>query len=138
MTKRYIAGVAALSAMLGLAAGSGLVSAHHSTTVYDHAKSLTITGRVVELHWVNPHVSLLIKGAVDDSSQQQEWVIEMPSPYSLVHTCGFNRNFLAIGDAVTVEFNPSRDNSVRGGALKKITASATGRVFTLNIRSPYS
>jgi len=38
-----------------VAAGIASVSAHHSTTMFDHSTTLTINGEVVELRWVVCH-----------------------------------------------------------------------------------
>ena len=51
----------AVLAFAGVAAlGIASVSAHHSATMFDHSTTMTINGEVVELRWVNPHVSLSI------------------------------------------------------------------------------
>jgi len=74
-----------LCALMGLAFGSRFVAAHHSTTMFDHAKTMTIRGVVLELRWVNPHVSLLVKGVVDgEQTEQEDWLMEMTSPGNLV------------------------------------------------------
>ncbi|HZP76098.1 MAG TPA: DUF6152 family protein [Pseudolabrys sp.] len=122
---------------LGLAAGIASVSAHHSTTMFDHSKTMTITGSVVELRWVNPHVSLSIDGVVKEreSEGQQVWVMEMTSPGNLVRAGGWRRNAVKPGDKVEVQFSPLREEDHRGGALKKLTVAATGEVFTANLRA---
>src|SRR5437016_5377086 len=63
--RSFLATVGAVGALFALVFGTQLVSAHHSTTMFDHSKTLTIRGIAVELRWVNPHVSLLVKGVVD-------------------------------------------------------------------------
>jgi hypothetical protein len=132
---RYLAMAGALAVALGLAFTSTFVAAHHSTTMFDHAKTQTIKGTVVELRWVNPHVSLLVKGAVDGGNTEEEWLMEMTSPGNLVRAGGWSRNAVKAGDEVIVEFSPLRDTSLRGGALKKVTVVATGKVYTANIRA---
>jgi len=121
---------------MGLAFGSRFVAAHHSTTMFDHAKTMTIRGVVLELRWVNPHVSLLVKGVVDgEQTEQEDWLMEMTSPGNLVRAGGWSRNAVKAGDRVVVEFSPLRDNSSRGGALKKIALVETGQTFTANLRA---
>jgi hypothetical protein len=132
---RYLAMAGALAVALGLAFTSTFVAAHHSTTMFDHAKTQTIKGTVVELRWVNPHVSLLVKGVVDGGNTEEEWLMEMTSPGNLVRAGGWSRNAVKAGDEVIVEFSPLRDTSLRGGALKKVTVVATGKVYTANIRA---
>jgi hypothetical protein len=123
-------------AALGLALGTGLVAAHHSTTMFDHSKTMTIRGNVIELRWVNPHVSLLVKGVIDGQETEEEaWLMEMTSPGNLVRAGGWSRNAVKAGDQVVVDFSPLRDTSSRGGALKKLTLAATGQSFTANLRA---
>jgi uncharacterized protein DUF6152 len=122
-------------AAFGVALGIHSVAAHHSTTMFDHSKSLTITGTVVEVHWVNPHVSILINGAVKDGDQPSDWLMEMTSPGNLVRAGGWSRTAVKPGDKVIVEFSPLRDPDRQGGALKKLTLVDSGVVLTANIRA---
>jgi len=133
---RLVLPTAGACALLGVMFGVQFASAHHSATMFDHSKTLTIRGTVVELRWVNPHVSLLVKGIVDDSNNEEEdWMMEMTSPGNLVRAGGWSRNAVKAGDRVVVEFSPLRDESSRGGALKKVTLVDTGQVFTANLRA---
>jgi Family of unknown function (DUF6152) len=133
--KLFPAAVGAVSALCGLAIGMQIVSAHHSATMFDHAATMTIRGTVVELRWVNPHVSLLVKGIVDGNNEEEEWLMEMTSPGNLVRAGGWSRNAVKAGDRVVVDFSPLRDASRRGGALKKVTLVETGQSFTANLRA---
>ena len=119
----------------GVALGLTSVWAHHSTTMFDHSKTMTINGTVVELRWVNPHVSLSVDGKIKDSEEQGVWTMEMTSPGNLVRAGGWTRNAVKTGEKVEVDFSPLRDTSLKGGALKKITILATGQVLTANIRA---
>jgi len=121
--------------VLLVAAGMQFATAHHSTTMFDHSKTMTIRGVALELRWVNPHVSLLIKGIVDGGKEEEEWLMEMTSPGNLVRAGGWTRNAVKAGDRVVVDFSPLRDTSSRGGALKKLTLVDTGQTFTANIRA---
>jgi len=125
----------ALATLGGVAAGLTSVAAHHSTTMFDHAKTMTINGEVVELRWVNPHVSLSVSGTIKGSEESGVWVMEMTSPGNLVRAGGWTRNAVKAGEKVEVDFSPLRDASLKGGALKKVTILATGQVLTANIRA---
>ena len=118
-----------------LALGPASVLAHHSTTMFDHSKTMTISGTIVELRWVNPHVSLSVNGTVKDSEEAGVWVMEMTSPGNLVRAGGWTRNAVKPGDKVQVDFSPLRDTSLKGGALKKLTNLETGQVLTANLRA---
>jgi hypothetical protein len=124
----------AIAAVGGLAACISSVAAHHSATMFDHAKALTINGTVVELRWVNPHVSLSVNGTINEGEEPAVWVMEMTSPGNLVRAGGWRRDAVKPGERVEVVFSPLRDAEKRGGALKKLTVLATGEVFTANLR----
>jgi hypothetical protein len=134
--KQGLKSAAALAAFCAVVAGISSVAAHHSTTMFDHSKTLTISGSVVELRWVNPHVSLSVNGTIKerDGEQAAVWVMEMTSPGNLVRAGGWRRDTVKAGDAVEVTFSPLREADKRGGALKRLLVVATGEVFTANIR----
>src|ERR1700743_2077400 len=119
--KLHLKWALAAATLCGVAAGITTVAAHHSTTMFDHSKTLTIKGTVVELRWVNPHVSLSVDGTIKDGEGSGVWVMEMTSPCNLVRAGGWTRNAVKPGDKVEVDFSPLRDASLKGGALKKIT-----------------
>jgi hypothetical protein len=123
-----------LSAVFGLVAGMSTVAAHHSATMFDHTKSATLNGTVVELRWVNPHVSLSVNGTIKEGDEPALWVLEMTSPGNLVRAGGWSRNAVKPGDRVEVIMSPLRDSEKKGGALKKLTLLDTGQVFTANLR----
>jgi Family of unknown function (DUF6152) len=125
-----------VAAVCALAAGVSSVTAHHSTTMFDHGKTLTIDGKVVELRWVNPHVSLAVDGTIKERPEEEPavWLMEMTSPGNLVRAGGWRRDAVKSGDLVEVVFSPLRDNTKKGGALKRLTVRETGEVFTANIR----
>jgi hypothetical protein len=133
--KQLLRSALVLTALGGVAAGISSVAAHHSTTMFDHSKTLTINGTVVELRWVNPHVSLSVNGVLKEGEEASVWVMEMTSPGNLVRAGGWTRNAVKAGEKVQVDFAPLRDTSLKGGALKKLTIPATGQVLTANIRA---
>jgi hypothetical protein len=135
MTNHFKA-IGVLAVAGAVAAGIASVSAHHSTTMFDHSKTMTIDGEVVELRWVNPHVSLSVNGIVKEQAEDGAaiWVMEMTSPGNLVRAGGWRRDAVKPGEKVEVVFSPLRDIERKGGALKKLTVVATGEVFTANIR----
>jgi hypothetical protein len=109
-------------------------SAHHSTTMFDHAKVVSIAGIVKEVHWTNPHVAIYVLGTSAEVKEPTLWLMEMTSPGNLVRAGGWSRSAVRPGDKVTVDFAPLRDGK-RGGALKKITIAETGKFYTADIRA---
>src|SRR6202040_2140666 len=132
--RQLIKSFGALAAVWMLAAGISSVAEHHSSTMFDHSRTVTIKGTVVELRWVNPHVTITINGSLSDDDAPAEWLMEMTSPGNLVRAGGWRRDAVKPGDKVEIEFSPLRDADKKGGALKKLTVLATGEVFTANIR----
>ena len=98
---------------------------HHSTTAYDHTKTIVLSGTVKEFQWTNPHswVQLIVS---DDQGKMTEWAIETGSPnLNLRH--GWTRTTLKPGDKVTLTIYPHRDGSAHGSlAFAKL---ADGRVL---------
>ena len=86
------------SALFGLVASAYPVAAHHATTMFDHAKVVTINGVVKEVHWTNPHVGIYVD--VVGGAEPALWVIEMTSPGNLVRAGGWTRNSVKPGDKV--------------------------------------
>jgi hypothetical protein len=91
-----------------------LASAHHSHAMYDSAQALTLTGRVADYQWLNPHVWLFLE-VPDDDGQPRIWILESGSPTALARR-GWTSDSMAVGDIVTVTFRRLRDGS-RGGLL---------------------
>jgi hypothetical protein len=132
--RQLVKAAGALAAIGVIAAGISSVAAHHSTTMFDHSKTVTIKGTVVELRWVNPHVTVTINGSLNEGDAPADWLMEMTSPGNLVRAGGWRRDAVKPGEKVEVVFSPLRDPEKKGGALKKITVLATGETFTANIR----
>jgi hypothetical protein len=126
--------IIACVAFLGLAAGTLPVAAHHSTTMFDHEKNVSITGVVKEVQWTNPHVAIFVFGTTTQGSDAPAlWLLEMTSPGNLVRA-GWTRTAVKPGDKVTVDFSPLR-NGQKGGALKKLALTDTGGSLTADIRA---
>ena len=122
------------STIVLLTAGISTVAAHHSSAMFDHSKTETIKGTVVELRWVNPHVTVTVNGSHNEQEAPADWLMEMTSPGNLVRAGGWRRDAVKPGDKVEIVFSPMRDPEKKEGALKQLTVLATGEVFTANIR----
>jgi hypothetical protein len=123
----------AFLALLGLSMACP-AAAHHSTTMFDHSKVVSIVGTVKEVLWTNPHVAIFVYGTLASGGEQTMWLLEMTSPGNLVRAGGWSRTAVKPGDKVAVDFAPLRDGK-KGGALKKITLVDTGKSLTADIRA---
>jgi hypothetical protein len=52
--------------------------AHHSTAAFDAKQTVTLTGTVTKVDWVNPHCYVYI--VVDDGGKQVPWAILSGTP----------------------------------------------------------
>jgi hypothetical protein len=99
--------------------------AHHSTTAYDHTRTVALKGVVREFQWTNPHswIQVLV---TDAQGATTEWSIETGAPNLNVRH-GWKKTDLKPGDKVTLVIYPIRDGSAHG-TLSSITLP-DGRVL---------
>ena len=116
---------------------SALAFAHHATTMFDRDKVFTITGVVKEVQWTTPHVGIFVTGTLKAGDAPAHWILEVSSPGNLTRAGGWSRNAVKAGDKVSVEFWPLR-NGNKGGYLKKVTLTDTGKFYTADIRAQES
>ena len=103
-----------LKVFLALTAYSGTAMAHHSTAEFDYSKNVSLTGKVVEVQWMNPHS--FIEVLVPDSgpgATAQRWSIEIGSP-NINTRMGWKKTTVKPGDKVSMEIAPTRDGKPRG------------------------
>lgn len=91
---------------------AGSAFAHHSTTAYDHTRTVILKGVVKEFQWTNPHswIQLLV---TDEKGATTEWSIETGAPNLNVRH-GWKKTDLKPGDKVTLVIYPIRDGSAHG------------------------
>jgi hypothetical protein len=99
-----------LSALLAIA--PAYVLAHHSTAMFDQARTLTLQGVVKEFRWINPHafIQVLVKGG---DGREEEWSVELSTPRYLAKS-GWTPSTLKAGEAVSLVIQPMRDGSKLG------------------------
>lgn len=93
-------------------------AAHHSGSMFDDKKSVTLKGTVKAFQWTNPHC--FIQVMVPGKEGPAEWSVEMGAPFEVVRT-GWRPATVKPGDSITVVVHPLRDGK-RGG----LYVSATG------------
>ena len=116
--------------LLPLAVGAP-VSAHHSIQAqFDINKTITISGSVARIEFINPH-SYLTVNVKDADGKVTKWAFEMAALAQL-RSAGLSRadrGGLKAGDELTVIALPARDGSNSG--LAQQIKMADGRVFKL-------
>jgi hypothetical protein len=117
---RATAGAGALlrALILLIASCAGSAHAHHSAAMFDHQRSVELTGTVRLFQWTNPHcyIQLITKTA---TGEDEEWSIEMGAPMHLQGR-GWTPRTLKPGDQVRVTIAPMR-NDGKAGELRSIT-----------------
>jgi hypothetical protein len=84
--------------------------AHHSFAAqYDRSKSVTLTGTVTKIEWMNPHVYFYMDVKGDDG-KVTNWACEMGNPAGLYRR-GWKKEALKIGGTVVVAGSLAKDGS---------------------------
>ena len=117
--------------MIGMAAIAAVTSpaqAHHSfRSQYDAERTITLTGVVTRLDWMNPHVYFFLDITAEDTGELETWAFEMGAPH-LLQRIGWKRNTMQVGETVTVNGTRARDGSKTVNALR-VTVTASGEVL---------
>ncbi len=101
--------------LLCLAALSGTPAlAHHSFSMFDTQKLITVKGTVTDFVWKMPHVWVQLM--VPTATGVQSWGFECHAP-TLIERKGWNRNVLKSGDKVEILMHPMRDGSKAGSVI---------------------
>jgi hypothetical protein len=107
-----------------LVISASLALAHHGSRIsYDMNKMVTAKGVVTEFSWNNPHVYFLFD-VKDDSGKVTNWAAETDPPATMTRY-GWNKNYLKVGDEVTVTIWPSKVGAPRGFLAKLVKADGT-------------
>ena len=108
-----------------LAAAPGAALAHHSTTMFEPERRITLSGTIREFQWTNPHawIQLTVIGA---DGKPADWSFECGSPNTLSRA-GWRPATLQPGDNVTIVANPMKDGT-HAGLMYTVTL-ADGRVL---------
>ena len=121
-TRKSLAICAVLCATVSV--GASVLMAHHSFSMFDTSRSVTLTGTVSAFHWTNPHAYIEMDVTAEGTSKH--WSVEMGSP-SILMQSGWKFKDLKAGDKVSVTLSPLRDGQ-SGGLLVQATLP-DGRVL---------
>ena len=96
----------AAGAALACACVSPTALAHHSfAAVFTMDTTTEIEGRVTEVNWVNPHITIEVTAA-----DGQSWEVEA-GPVNLLTRMGIEKSMIEIGSTIRVLGNPGRRNA---------------------------
>lgn len=106
-------------AILALFPFSKALLAHHSFAAeFDGSRTITLTGTIARMDWINPHTYLYVD-VKDDSGQTTSWSIES-YPTGTLHRAGVKKDMFVVGQTVTVNINPAKDGTKALGSLRHI------------------
>ena len=88
------------------------VLAHHSFTMFDMSKRITLIGTVTSFEWSNPHAYIEIDVPGEDGAIKH-WSIELGSP-SILMGSGWKFRSLKNGDKPTLIINPLKSGQAGG------------------------
>ena len=92
---------------LFIAAGPAAL-AHHGAGTFDLSRSVTYTGKLTRLEFINPH-SWLYFEVTDASGKVAKYRCEMRSAHTLRRS-GWSRELFPVGQQVTIEAAPDRND----------------------------
>ena len=97
---------------------AGPALAHHSYSMFDIDKDVTLKGTVKSLEWTNPHCWLTVMAEGPATHKIEQWSIELASTGQQTHV-GWSATVVKPGDQVTVDIMPLKDGT-RGGSIISI------------------
>ena len=91
---------------------SSAAFAHHGTSRYDLAKTVTLSGTVTGFDWGNPHCLIHMDVKVE-GGEVQHWTLELASPFTMSRA-GWKKDSLMPGDTIVAETHPAKDGITLG------------------------
>ena len=93
--------------------------AHHSFAMFDHTRTLALTGTVTKFQWTNPHAYLDID--VPGKNGVRHYTLEMTS-INMMQRVGWRSNLIKAGDQVKTVMAPLVNGEPAGLLLEIILA----------------
>jgi hypothetical protein len=94
--------------------------AHHSGSMFDREKTVTLVGTVKSYAYTQPHswIDMIVLGP---DGKEDDWGIECGAPTAM-HAQGIVPSVLKSGDKVTLRMHPLRDGRHQGSFIDVILA----------------
>lgn len=116
--------IVALASTLSLSALPAL--AHHSASMFEPVKTVTVTGTVKEFQYTNPHAWLVVL-VPGPGGSLTTWSFEM-GELSFLTRAGIHRQDFTPGTKVTITGHPMKDGRTAGTFTRAVRGD--GEVFT--------
>ena len=126
--------VAFMVLLAGLLAVCAPVRAHHGNSAYDEAHWITLSGRVTEFVWSNPHCQIYMD-VKDSQGKVVNWAIESQSP-GILRRNSWTKTTLKPGDQITVTLAPAKNGAAVGfsGNKEGKVVFSDGRILKMDVR----
>ena len=103
--------------------------AHHSFAVFDHTRTLTLSGSVTRFQWTNPHGFIELDVTQSDGTVKH-YSIELTS-INMMQRVGWRSNMIKAGDKVKVVVAPLLSGEPVGLGLEVVLAD--GKTMALPV-----
>ena len=102
----------------GTLACTGVALAHHTYSMFDTTRELSVSGVVAKFEWKNPHAYLWVYVPSTTAAGKYDiWAFENASP-SLLSKQGWSKESVKPNDKVTVTYSPLRTGKPGGHCLR--------------------
>lgn len=121
---RALCSGARLALIAALVIPAAAVFGHHSVAgAFDPTREVVVTGKIVKLEWINPHVFVHVE-ATDQNGKATTWAFES-LPIHMFHRAGVTKEMLLggrpdAGQVVTVKALPAHVTP-NGGLITRIS-----------------
>jgi hypothetical protein len=111
--------------LLGIVMLSGRGAAHHSATMFEQTKTITVEGIVKEFQYTNPHSWLLVDVTGKDG-KVTTWGFEAEGP-STLQRAGIRPSTFPVGSKITITGRPMKDG--QPAAIWSFAVTADGKKY---------
>jgi len=110
---------------VGVMTIAGTAAAHHSATMFEQTKTITVAGVVKEFQYTNPHSWLLVDVTGKDG-KVTTWGFEAEGP-STLQRAGIRPSTFPVGSKITITGRPMKDG--QPAAIWTMAVTADGKKY---------
>lgn len=114
-----------LAAAITLFIASAAALAHHSYSMFDISRAVVVDGSVAKLEWTNPHVFVWVYVKKPDEPSEYDLYAFESGPIGFLARNGWNKDSLAAGEKVRVQYFPLRDGRPGGSFIRLVRADGS-------------